>query len=495
MDKYERVDTTQCIQTVADMFYKKSRTCLDPSDPFFLDQFSLAKRFASDRDIKKDLTAINKQRKKLIPQARVKSVLGNLLNEGEWTDRHEKSLIYCANVLANVDPVADTNEYSNEPIDKTEKLCKRSDRIFRSLMAFEYAMNKMDWYAAVSELKDVIRYLPIGHSLMYNNLARIFNDHLAPAEYYQKHAHYKTLPRRIFVEGRAENEKLPIEERLAEDFLQGIINGVNHLVKEARKMGESKEKEFAIWDYTIIVVREACRAVMTERYFEGNIKNEGNKEEEKSKTEINDNNWDFDAFYPNTYYVEEDCIKTKTTPYLGLRIPLDKCCLISRTFDAGKIISSFHDVRRNGFKNNPDSYSCTYLPEANICLATNSLHHQAMASLLRDGYITPTHICELSQFYPYVRSDGAYWIDIKTGRKFQRAFDYRIATVYELLRKKDLALKNYCGPVTLNRLCGSLKINKEIVHKWQREGLPYTYVGENIMFYEDVVRDWMRNYD
>ena len=56
------------------------------------------------------------------------------------------------------------------------------------------------------------------------------------------------------------------------------------------------------------------------------------------------------------------------------------------------------------------------------------------ASLPHTGEITPTYECRWSQFFPHVKTDGVHWIDIASGTRMYRVADYRVATIYELLR-------------------------------------------------------------
>jgi hypothetical protein len=114
--------------------------------------------------------------------------------------------------------------------------------------------------------------------------------------------------------------------------------------------------------------------------------------------------------------------------------------LISRVFDPEKIVSSFPDVKERGFQDDGTTVT-VYIPEADLCLVENGYHHTAMASLFSDGKLRPTHICRLSRMFPYVRSDGAHYFDAASGRKLSRAFDYRIATIYELARVKSVFLE------------------------------------------------------
>lgn len=269
------------------------------------------------------------------------------------------------------------------------------------LYPFEKAMRSADWSFAFHELWGVVRFLPINHPMVYNTLCRVFNESLGA-----------NLP----VKGTFYLWKEYISDTEAGWF----INEMKDAVKSIRLQSKTDEEKDAAADYVIEVVKEAYRANFHERKMMMLWQKE-NRDPEVS-------------FFPKRYIVNGVYHYTEYRDYDGAPLNVNQCCITSDIHDRSKVMPAYLDVLKHGFHQEKGFYTSTYYPEAGIIDITNGYHYAAMASLLRTGIITPTKECRLSQFFPYVKTDGAYWIDIASGKRMCRASDYRAATIYELLR-------------------------------------------------------------
>ena len=202
----------------------------------------------------------------------------------------------------------------------------------------------------------------------------------------------------------------------------GVYESVTRTVESMLKFASTHEERLAIYDWSIMVLREGCRAATFEIGILG----------------IEGDALEMCNGFPETYLKGREEVRVQPQTYRGAPIPVRNTCLISSASDKDKIPSAFLDVKNNGFRQDFANYQIIYYPEANMCIACNGFHHTSMASLFQEGNIIPTGEVSLTEMFPYVKTDGYYWIDIKTGGRLSKTFDSRIATIYELLRHKHL---------------------------------------------------------
>jgi hypothetical protein len=93
--------------------------------------------------------------------------------------------------------------------------------------------------------------------------------------------------------------------------------------------------------------------------------------------------------------------------------------------------------RHNMIQYDNNKCESVYYPEINMCAVREGFHHAAMASVLHTGSIIPQNICSLKQYYKYVRTDGISWINIETDEIINEVYDFRIAAIYELCRRRN----------------------------------------------------------
>jgi hypothetical protein len=279
---------------------------------------------------------------------------------------------------------------------------------------FEKAMERTDYILALHELHGVIHFLPAWHELIYNNFARVFNAYLntnlQPMEMKMEHSV-------LSPELRAATP-LWNEEDEAKKYLHDILFTLNDLIEHTDNM----EEIFAAYDFYIVFMREELRIGMIGDYIHGAVKGDMTT---------------LAHLFPNKYTIDGNIVDAKTNKYVGAPIQVSDTCLVSCVWDKASIPGACLNINSNGFVFNSDNHKCAYYPEINLCYVTSGFHHLAMASLLRTGIITPEETCSLAQFYPYVRSNGAFWIDIKSDQAICKARDFRLAAIYELCRRKQ----------------------------------------------------------
>lgn len=205
-------------------------------------------------------------------------------------------------------------------------------------------------------------------------------------------------------------------------FLAGIDRMCGPDQNDETQMQKMQTKAY---DYAICLLKETYRTTALKICFAGQEKNCL-----MSQTELREQ-----GFFPPHYFVESCLVPTAVIPYSGEAIPVCNCSLVSEGWEETGVLEAYDSVKRHGFHGG-EEIETTYFPELEMCYVTRGFNYAAMASLLQTGTIKPTYSCCLSQFFPYVTTDGESWIDLQTGRKYAKAYDYRIATAYELLRRK-----------------------------------------------------------
>ena len=288
------------------------------------------------------------------------------------------------------------------------RLFANARRIMPYLHHFELAMQKGAWVTACNELGNIISRLPFWHELIYNNLVRVFDEHL--------HTNMRNEMNVMFFGGKP--APFPMTGTA---FFNGVMQGVEHLLK----FQDNPDHEPEIYDYAITVLKEAYRTNLFERVL---------CHEEHTLGDI-------ETMFPDHYIKDGKKVDVAYLDYVGDPIGISNICLVSQPYNPRKALDAFRDIKHRLFRQELGDYMIIYYPELNICEADNGFHHLAMASLLRAGEITPTKVLKVSELFPYVTSDGHYWIDAVTGTAYAEVYDYRAATIYELLRRKSGCIK------------------------------------------------------
>jgi hypothetical protein len=281
----------------------------------------------------------------------------------------------------------------------------KSSKIYYRFYRFEKALENGDYLLAIHELEGVLHFLPPNHRLVYNNIKRAFDKYL--------NTNLKNEAINMIYEKLCKSSDAD-----ARHYFKTIIG----TIKDVERLAEdSIDETLAVYDFYITFLREEFRIITLGRFvhdrFEDNI--------------------DLATLFPYNYRIDGESCTGELLPYAGSPIQIKDTCLLSYVWKETSIPDAYTDVSNNGFDFNESDCTCIYYPEANICAVTEGFHHAAIASLLHMGEITPQKICSLKQFYPYVRTDGAYWIDANTGANIGVVYDFRIAAIYELCRRKD----------------------------------------------------------
>ena len=115
--------------------------------------------------------------------------------------------------------------------------------------------------------------------------------------------------------------------------------------------------------------------------------------------------------------------------------------IVSDTYDLDKLRKAIPQVFTNGFHQELGNYTGTYYPEINLVIVENGRHHLS-AAMTKNLGSAMLYVHSLKEAFPHMKTDGAYWyID---GMKPWTVYDYRVATLYELARMKDLFSHDNC---------------------------------------------------
>ena len=281
------------------------------------------------------------------------------------------------------------------------------------LYTTEQAMIKGDWALALHEMKNIFYYVAFWHEIPYTNLVRIFNQYLNAGMRIKVSEHINAITELKGYEYMLFGFCEDFHDTL---FCTNVIRSVNGRLR----MEKERDKQLAIYDWAIMAIKESYRTSL----FELGVLN------------LSPDASDMIYVFPSRYIKDGKEVDIQETKYRGEPIPVKDTCLVSVAPDKDRTLSAFMDVKAQGFNQNLGDYQITYYPEANMCVTYSGFHHTAMASLFQDGSITPDTVISLAEIFPYVKTNGRYWIDIATNKEIEETFNSRTATIYELLRQK-----------------------------------------------------------
>jgi hypothetical protein len=208
----------------------------------------------------------------------------------------------------------------------------------------------------------------------------------------------------------------------ARKYLKGVLSTLDGITHRA----DNDKEVLAAYDFYITFMREELRIGMIGDYIHDKAKNNSDKPA---------------CLFPDEYTINGKLADTKTKDYTGAPIQINDTCLVSSVWDGARIPEAYLDVKENRFIFDDGNCYSIFFPEINLCYVANGFHHASVASLLRTGNITPQKTCSLAQFYPYVYSDGVYWLSVESNEIICKAQDFRIAAIYELSRKRQEILE------------------------------------------------------
>lgn len=91
------------------------------------------------------------------------------------------------------------------------------------------------------------------------------------------------------------------------------------------------------------------------------------------------------------------------------------------------------DLACDDFDYTKDNFTGVFFPELQLIQVRNGRHHLALAKLKNQGALT-VEVHPLTLCFPYFKTDGAYWIDERSGKK-KPVGEIRFAILYALARE------------------------------------------------------------
>jgi hypothetical protein len=274
---------------------------------------------------------------------------------------------------------------------------------YTRFLPVEEALENADYLLAMREIPGIIFFLPIWHEIICNNFIRIFNKYL--------NTNFK-------YEAISMNIEHPV--RLSRSDIIKFWQTINVKLDDYDRMKDKNEELIAAYDFFIIALLEEFRAKMLTKYIMGTL----------------EDNVDLGMLFPEKYIVDGVLTEKITEDYNGEPLSATDTHIVSYVWSTDKIANAYLDVKQNEYIFDNNKCESVYYPEINMCAVANGFHHAAMASALHSGSIAPQKVCSLSQYYKYVRTDGINWINIKTNDIISEVYDFRIAAIYELCRRR-----------------------------------------------------------
>ncbi|HDX9705977.1 DUF6710 family protein [Bacillus sp. SIMBA_074] len=185
---------------------------------------------------------------------------------------------------------------------------------------------------------------------------------------------------------------------------------------------ESLQKNI-ILDYMMDVIREDLKtSVMTTIFYR----------EEHFK------DYDRRMFFPMSYYNEngEELKIYGISNKESININLKDECVIAIPWNRKRMKKAVKEIYIRDFVFDPYNHESTYYTPINVCHIECGNHSIAAGIGYAKGRITSKKV-DISEAFPHLFSDGAYWYNVHTKRKLYPVFDFRIAILFELAKLKN----------------------------------------------------------
>lgn len=159
-----------------------------------------------------------------------------------------------------------------------------------------------------------------------------------------------------------------------------------------------------------------------------------------------------------SFFDEGDCLRPPPEAY---RLQLCRHIVLSTPWKRPGFVSALAIIgtgkKLGAWRQDPNHRVSLLLPWG-IGIVTNGNHSISAGILAGEGEIVPSEVADLSPLLGKVRCDGAYYVDIQSGRPVAQVLDQRIAAVYEIgrlmVRHSDLlhplASRQDSGPNTIS---------------------------------------------
>ena len=91
------------------------------------------------------------------------------------------------------------------------------------------------------------------------------------------------------------------------------------------------------------------------------------------------------------------------------------------------------------FKFDKINHKSIYYKDINLCYVFNGNHSINAGKYLKKGSIISQKL-DLTQIYPHVFSDGRNWYNIHTNEIYYKVDDFRLASLFEIAKKRYLLI-------------------------------------------------------
>jgi hypothetical protein len=143
-------------------------------------------------------------------------------------------------------------------------------------------------------------------------------------------------------------------------------------------------------------------------------------------------------FIPRTYYDESG--KETQTVSSTVEIDFTAVRVAVSPWDTKRFCRAISDVREHGFVFSAHNHHIDYIPEINIAVATNGLHHIAAAAHLMTGKAA-ANVISFEKLYSHLITDGYAWYNAHTLRMICEVKDWRFAALYSV-KKMEYDIRN-----------------------------------------------------
>lgn len=116
-----------------------------------------------------------------------------------------------------------------------------------------------------------------------------------------------------------------------------------------------------------------------------------------------------------------------------VNMPVGDNTVVSAPWSKSRWGGAMRHLAHGDFNYSLSYYSGDFFPELQLIRVRNGRHHLALAKLKNQGAID-VNVYPLTLCFPYFKTDGAYWIDKRSGKK-EPVHEIRFAILYGLARE------------------------------------------------------------
>lgn len=122
-------------------------------------------------------------------------------------------------------------------------------------------------------------------------------------------------------------------------------------------------------------------------------------------------------------------------------IILEDTDIYVRPWNVKRQLESILNLKDKNFVYNENNHWSYYYNDINLCYVFNGNHSVNAGRYLKKGKII-SECCDITMLYPHCYTDGIYWYNSHTNNIISGVDDFRLATIYELAKKRYFIRNN-----------------------------------------------------